>query len=118
MIVHTATPWEIRNTQTKSGFSKNWREIYAKNKPVVCSAAYDSTKDGTVCGVQISEEDAEFIICACNCHDDLFGALSSLLRCIEADPGATAFFDLRHITAAQNALEKTRAFTDRTNRSL
>jgi hypothetical protein len=103
---HTETPWEVKNTATKSGFSKNWREIFAGRRPVVTSAAYDSSSDGTVPGVQISEDDANFIVCACNYHENLLQVITMFLRDIKADPAASAYFDLRHISAAEEIINE------------
>jgi hypothetical protein len=107
---HTETPWEVKNTATRSSFSKNWREIFAGRRPVVTSAAYDSSSDGTVSGVQLSEDDANFIICACNCHDDLVQAIKMLLQNIQTDPAAAAYFDLRHISAAEHAIDEVKRY--------
>jgi hypothetical protein len=101
---HTATPWAVKNTNTKSKFSSDWREIYSGNRPVVSSSAYDHSEHGTICGVQISEDNANFIVHACNCHDDLLRSLKLLLSDIEADPMSSAYFDLRHIKAAQESV--------------
>ena len=107
---HTPTPWEVKSTATKSTFTKDWREIFAGRRTVVSSAAYDSSRDGTVSGVQISEADANFIVCACNCHDNLLHALTILLQDIKADPMATAYFDLRTIVAAENAINEAQKY--------
>jgi hypothetical protein len=106
---HTATPWKAKSTKTDSSFSANWREIYADNRSIVSAASYDSYNtgdDGTTCGVCISEDDANFITHACNCHEDLLKSLKLLLSDIEADPMSSAYFDLRHIKAAQEMVMK------------
>jgi hypothetical protein len=110
---HTDTPWEVKDTSTKSSFAKNWREIFAGRRPVITSAAYDSSSDGTVSGVQISEDDANFIVCACNCHEDLLQVVTMLLRDIQTDPAATAYFDLRHISAAERAINEVKKYEPR-----
>ncbi|MFA5767836.1 MAG: hypothetical protein WC919_08010 [Candidatus Paceibacterota bacterium] len=108
---HTETPWEVKSTATKSSFAKDWREIFAGRRPVVISAAYDSSSDGAVSGVQISEDDANFIVCACNCHENLLQVVMMLLRDIQADPAASAYFDLRHILAAKDAISEVKKYT-------
>ena len=115
MTQHTNTPWEIRKSSERSTYAANWREIYAGNVPIICAASFDrhtGIETETICGVYISESNAEFIICACNCHDDLVHALKSLLLEIKADPGASAYFDLRHIKAAEDAIAKAKPFVD------
>ena len=108
---HTEIPWEVKSTATKSSFSRNWREIVAGRRLVVAAAAYDSSNEGTVSGVQISEDDANFIICACNCHENLIQVITMLLRDIQADPAAAAYFDLRHISAAEDAISEVEKYT-------
>lgn len=103
---HTETPWEVRRAKTKSRFSESWREIYAGRVPVICATSYDSSRDGTICGVHINDYDAEFITCACNNHEELLRICEMLIRDIEADPMAAAYFDLRHIEAARAILAK------------
>jgi hypothetical protein len=109
---HSDTPWEIRDTSTNSKFSENWREIFAGNRPIVSAGSYDRNGD-TICGVTIGKDDAEFIVCATDCHDELLRCCEMLLRDICADPMAVAYFDLRHIKAAEQVLEKAKEYERR-----
>lgn len=57
--------WIVRDTHTRSAFSQDWREIVSDTRrPIVTAGAYDSSRDGTVSGVQIREADAQFIALA------------------------------------------------------
>jgi hypothetical protein len=64
MRKHTAGPWRVVESTNPSQFAKGWREIRGQQKPVVYADEYQSSRDGTVCGVRISEDNARLIAAA------------------------------------------------------
>lgn len=60
MSGHTPGPWYVKPTPM-GRFGANWKEI---GPNVVTSGEYESSKYGTVCGVQMSEDNARLIAAA------------------------------------------------------
>jgi hypothetical protein len=77
---YTEGPWTVVPTPQGS-FGRDWKEIHGSGRHdyVVSSAYYDSSRDGTVCGVKISEEDARLIATA----PELLEALQGLVGLVE-----------------------------------
>lgn len=57
-------PWEVKNTETESRFSKGWKNIKAPTGYIIGLDGYLSSKEGWVHGVKIAYSDAEFIALA------------------------------------------------------
>lgn len=78
MSKHTATPWEAKQLLNSEHFVLRWSDY---TKPGVYQRRVDLDGDG-----KFSKENAEFIVTACNAHDDLIAALTSILeKTIDSD---------------------------------
>jgi hypothetical protein len=104
--MHTPTPWEVKSTQTKSNFTNTWREIYAGRTPVVCSSEFTSSIHGVMAGVFIKTEDADFIIKACNHHDDLLMIAKTFLLQIKTHDDVKKHLDQQQIDLINNIVER------------
>lgn len=63
---HTPTPWEAEKTMTRGEFCWNYH-IRAQDKSMICTV-----------GPCAQDENMQFIVTACNAHDELVEALKDM----------------------------------------
>lgn len=92
---HTPTPFEARS-MTSNGYQESAKVIFDNNGNEVCRIDYRLMETGSD-GIKKSEENASFIVRACNSHESLVSVLEWALSQIEDD------LDLDHQAAFENA---------------
>ena len=101
MTTHTPTPWFVHNdTAIATEFDNGGR---------VADAAKGISVDGDYCMTETSKANAEFIVKACNHHNDLVQLAESVLFAarIEVEQGNTAW--QQFVDVSTNILEKVKA---------
>lgn len=86
---HTATPWEVHEVRDDG-------EVISRG---FCQVGGKGINRGE-CYELFSEEDAEFIVRACNCHDELLAALKAMVA---------SYDGLRDMLSSTVVLEKLKA---------
>lgn len=71
---HTATPWMIKDKDFEHGFIVNSQDLRVQE--IICSCYGNST---------ISVPNAEFIVRACNAHEDMLDFIKKLYNAENAD---------------------------------
>lgn len=111
MAEHTPLPWRVSGEHVVGS-----QEIHVfgrkRNARGISSASYSSD----VCYIQGDLDlpgplaNAEFIVHACNCHDDLLDALKQIAAIVEDSAGDNALLTRRSLNAtglvAQHAIAK------------
>lgn len=86
---HTPGPWFIKPTPSGT-FGRGWKEI---SPSVVTCAEYHSSRDGVVCGVQMSDANAHLISAAPDMLEALLLAESAMNHMGDALNGMDAVID-------------------------
>lgn len=85
---HTATPWVVMNklpvSQSDHGYRKVCEVTRNGKTQVIYAIAANMIVDGK--GFVWGGDDANFIVRACNAHDDLVGALRELKEACRSNP--------------------------------
>lgn len=71
---HTPTPWLIERGPTGCRINSSERDTDGRNRSVALTAG-----DGSSYPATVNEANAEFIVRACNTHDDLLAACKEIL---------------------------------------
>ncbi len=79
MSEHTPTPWEWEKIENAawSDYGPNLRSVAMGSPKVLSAWGHDAW------GVDVNDANAEFIVRACNSHDELVSALEAALHALD-----------------------------------
>uniref|UniRef100_A0A6M3JP05 Uncharacterized protein n=1 Tax=viral metagenome TaxID=1070528 RepID=A0A6M3JP05_9ZZZZ len=101
---HTPTPWIIRHNNKEIHdriMEQNERGEFIGERPNLIARV----------GTYDQEDNAAFIVTACNSHDDVVAALEELLELLEEHQGEANWYLVRHYMRAATALAKAKGAT-------